>query len=549
MPAFQSELQMGRLPAGVQQRFVACMNGAGQPRPIWTARAGDGPAWKILIPVGVALAVAALLVCGEPREWPWIAAWLPGALALALGITGWLHARRSGRARPFPAGTYLFATELFEVREGVCHRFDFDGLLNVRLHAAAPGSPQRDVQFVFPDDTVNLAVPGQQAALTVLKHFNTLRGALTEAAGIGDWERVAALDPLYEARYGGAWQQYVRPVIESSWHRVAGPPRGPSWLAFAPSVWRNGAIAALLVAPALWFVGNAALDQMAFSRAASLDSIASWQGYLRLPGALRRQEIYSTRLPAAALRAAERTGGVAELQSVVAEYGYSPVVESARTKLRLAYGTAIERALKASDPTMREPVAALLRYLEEHGSPKVEVRFGATSQAMLGAWEDELREQAASGTPGDIAPIAASFSAENLRRREDALMRHLQGGFASIGIGDVIVLERGQSFSGLPAGFTKPALAIQWRADPVGMLVDSENRRRYLALAFAFQFHVVVPGRPPVHFNLLFQPDAQSLRSAARASWYDAMIDAAFQAFQRKIASSFFPSHAPPEPA
>ena len=545
MPAFQSELNVGRLPAGVQQRFAACINGAAHPLPLWTARRADDARWKMCLPIGLLLAVALVIVSGKPTGWPWIAVWIPAAFAFALGVVGWLHARRSTRAFPFPAGTYLFATELFEVRDGVCHRFDLDGVVNTRLHTPSPGAAGREVQLIFPDDIVSLAIPDQQGALNVLSTFNAARSGLAQALADQAWDQAAALDPLYEARYGGAWTQYFQRFIDRSWKKVAGPAPGPVWLALPAPVWRNGCIAAVLLAPALWFTGNFVIDEFAFSRARSVGTVNSLRNYLKLPASRHRPEVYSKLLPSAALKDVKGLGAVSELQNFLVEYGYSPVADEARVRLNAIYDDAIGKARRESDATVREGMTGLLRYLRDNGSPKVEVRFGVTSQVMLASWETFLRENPPPGSSGKIAPISAAFSSENLRRREDAFLRLLRSGFASIGLGDTMTLERGTEFSGVPVSFGKPVIAIQWTANPVSALADRATDSMYLSLAFDFDLHVIVPKSPPTRLAFKVTPGDQLPAEFSGDSWYGGLIDAAFQEFQQRVAAGFFPSHAP----
>lgn len=546
MPAFQSELNVEALPASVQQQLAACIAGTRHPRPMWSVRRVSNDRWKRFLLPGLGLAVALIFASGGPTGWPWILAWLPAALALALCAAGWLHARRSARLFAFPDGTFLFATDLLEVCDGVCHRFDLDGVVNVRIHTPVPGAAAREVQFIFPDDTVHLAVPGSQAALHVLTTFNSARSTLAGAIAAQSWDEVAGLDPLYEARYLGAWSRYFRPVIDSSWKQAAGPPSGPDWLALPSAVWRHGAIAALLLAPALWFAGNFVLDEMAFRRAHSTNTVAAWGKYLKLAHGRQSREVRTRLLPASAFREVKAGGGVAALQNFLADYGNSPVAEEARAQLDVIYANAIDRSRKEASAQVRDGMAALLKYLQSHGSPKVQVRFGVTSQAMLAEWEEYLREDSVGRMAGEVAPIAASFSAENLRRREDAVFRLLQSGFASTGLGDAMLLERGLTFSGVPGGFEKPALAIQWTAKPVMRLQDTVNRQQYLSLAFDFQLSVVVPKSAPVRVDFAITPAEQIPAEFIGNSWYSGMIDLAFQEYQQHLATSFFPSQTTP---
>lgn len=547
MSAFLSEVLVDRLPVGVKNHLAACLARVHAPCPLWSIAKPIREGWKVFLPVGLVFgAVLVAISGGEPVEWPWIFGWFLAALAIAWGIFGWMRSRKASGIIPLNPGTYLFATDLLDVGDEICHRADLDGLIDARLHTPIGSAGARDLLLVFPDQTINLHLPGHQSALNMLKSLNQARQALLDARAVGAWNRVGELDPLYEARYGGSFVTCVQPVVDRSWEQMTRRPWCTRWLTSSPTVFRNGVIAAALAAPALWSLQNFLLDESAFSRARSANSVASWKRYLASSSHQHRAEVYSRRLPEAALRAARIEGSVSALQGFLTEYGHSSVADEARDEIRAVFAATTEKVSKETDPSMRDAMVALLKYLEEHGSSKVEVRFGASSRAFLADWETLLNANLDRDALVNFAPIAARFSDENLSRHEDGLIGRLQKGFARIGVADVLVLRRGPAFYGSAVGFDKPSIAIQWAiAQPDAVLVDVDHRELYLSLPFEFQLTLFTPGNVPTRIAFQINPGEVLPTNVAHKSWYDAMIDIAFQEFQRRIASSFFPRHMP----
>ena len=304
MATVRRELQISRLPSQARRRFTECLSGRGVPRPVWQSVEPPEERWKVMLIAGALLtAVLALLGGDSPQGWPWIVAWAAAAVLLAWGVIGWLRNRKLARSLPFAPGTHLFATELVEVQEGVCSIYNLEALADLRVKPVhrPGGAPETELQFVFPGQVVGKRMPGRQSAERVVNDFWVARETLGAAMSTGQWDQVAALDPLYEARYGWAWEQLQR-VPAGGLHAGVGNKKP---FGLHPAVFRGGLLAGLVIAPLLWFGSNFVRDELAFSRAQSVDTVAGWRSYLGRSNGRHRIEVRDHYLPEAALEAAK----------------------------------------------------------------------------------------------------------------------------------------------------------------------------------------------------------------------------------------------------
>ena len=488
------------------------------------------------------LLLLALLGGSRHQELGWAAAWVVAAVALGWGVFGWLRARRMKHALPFAPGTYVFATEVIVAEDAKCFQQDFDTLKHVRLHAAtgAGGIPEAQIEWDFPGETVSLRVPSQQIAQRLLGQIQAVRDRLAQAMAAGAWENVHALDPLYEARYGGGWEQVCPPVV------LTGARGAGGWFGLPVPVVRAGLLAGMVAGAALWFGSNLLRDGMAFRSAQSVNTPAAWRNFLKRPESAHHAEVRRRILPAAALRAALKEGGAEALRNVAIEFGDSSAAAEVREALEKMSATAESKALAEVEPQARPALQGMFRWLREHGTAEVEVRFGESSEAWLGSWDDYLKAvQQLQTRRREIAPIAASFSPAVARRREDAIVSALRQGFQNLAPSDVVNLRKGRVFSGEPMGFAKPALAVQVAVNPIGeTLNDATQDRLYLKLDFNFKVALTVPGVPAWNFELPVNP-GDLLDGAPGGSLYDRMADIAYQELHQRLAAAFFPHHAP----
>lgn len=474
-------------------------------------------------------------------------------LPVCMGLAIWWRQRRIAGRLTFPLGKYLFATELIDASDGGCRIYDLDHLTGLRVARVfgQSGAGQGELQLIFRHEVQSLRAPARAAAERVKQNLEAARNALVESMAAQVWESVGALDPLYEARYGGAWEQLSKAGQTRRTSLQAAPSSGGK-LSFPPAALGWALAAALVLAPALWWGDNFRRDEMAFGRARSVNSVAAFKAYLARGHSRHTAEVREDLLPQAAWRVAQ-AGSVQALREFIGNYPRSPLAAQAAAKLHAEYGKAGERAKTESDAAASEAIAQLMKWLEEQDASVVQVRFGGSSEAQLSAIDDAIREYQRTyklRRKGiDFPPIAPSFSREMVRRREEAVLRLVQQGFAKVVTADVLEFERGGAFSGTPVGFEKPALTVQWVADlpeiPVHELIETDDGKFYLKLIYRFEVNLVVPGAPPFNFRFQLNPAEFLPERIMGKSAYDAMTDLAFDELQQRLATTFFPRHVP----
>ena len=535
---------MERLPAGIRQRFIECVAGRGMPKPLWTSLAPARERWVIFLWIGIcSLLILALLGGNRHQEMGWLAAWVIAAVALGWGIFGWRRARRMKHALPFAPGIYVFATDVIIAEDAKCFQHDFDTLKHARLHpvTGAGGIQEVQIEWDFPGEMVPVRVPSQQIAQRLLGQIQMVRDRLAQAMAASAWDNVMALDPLYEARYGGGWEQMCPPVVLSGARGESG------WFGLPVPVVRAGMLGGIVAGAAFWFGLNLVRDSMAFQSAQSVNTPATWRQFLKRPDSSYHAEVRRRSLPEAELHMAMKDGGNAEaLRNVIIEFADSTAAGEARTALEQMYAQAESRALAEVEPSARPAVQGMFRWLREHGSSDVEVRFGESFEALMTTIDEDLKQLLLlERKPIDLAPSAASFSSAVAHRREDAVVSVLRQGFQKFASSDLVNLRKGQVFSGEPLGFQKPTIAIQPVVKPIlELITDRAQQRAYLTLGFNFQVALTVPGVPAWKAEFPVSP-CDFLDATQSGSLYDRMADIAYQELHQKLAATFFPHHAP----
>lgn len=508
--------------------------------------------WKLLAGIGIAsLLVMALINGHEVLGAPWILGWVLASLPIGLSLASLYQQRRIASQLPFPAGKYLFATELIDASDGICRIYDLDCLTGLRVLGVVENGDvgEAELQLVFGREVQRLRAPAKAVASLIMRNLNGARNTLAEALSTQMWESLSALDPLYGARYGGAWEQITVPA-EERWSVFAAPQ--PGKFSLPSAVLGLGLGAAILLAPGLWWVDNFLRDEQAFSEARSTKTIVSFRRYLQRGESRHSTEVRQTLLPEVAWREAQATDTVRALWDFIAAYPRSSLVKKARERLHAEYGKAIDAAKKDCEPPAAAAMEKLLRWLEQHRTSVVEVRFGYRWNPSIARVEEviDMYQEAAKSRGGDILipSIAPGFSEEAVRRREDALIRALQQGFEKMAPRDLLEIRRGGGFSGNPIGFALPALAVQWLAElPEGnKRIDNYGGNIYLPLMFRFEVVMAVPQASPFNIKFEITPVDLLSNSVTDKSRYVAMTDLAFDEMDQQLARSFFPRYTPP---
>ncbi len=488
------------------------------------------------------LLVLALITGTRRQEIWWMAAWVAATTSLGWGIFGRSRAQKMKSALPFPDGIYVFATDVIIAEDGRCLLHPFDTLTHAKMGSVtgASGIQQAQIKWQFPGETVSLIVASQQIAQRLLGQIQIAHDRLAEAMSVGDSETVLALDPLYGARHGGAWEQVCPPVV------VSGARGASGWFGLPVPVVRSGLIAGVVAGVAIWFGSNQVRDGIAFRLALSTNTPGAWRQFLKRPDSTYHTDVKRRRLPAAALRAAQKDGGAEALRQVANEFGNSQAGAEAAAALERIYDDSETNSLAEMDPQAHPAVKGFFRWLREHRTADLEVRFGESSQALLTTIDEYLKDRLRlDRLPIEIAQSAASFSPAVVNRREDAVVSVLREGLRNVVSSEVVSLAKGRAFSGSPRGFDKPALTIQATVEPVnGVIADTARERAYLMLGFNFHVEITTPGGPAWSFDLPVNP-AEFLDASQGGSLYDRMADIAYQELHQKIAETFFRHHVP----
>lgn len=512
------------------------------PKPLHIAIAPPDERWVRFLWIGICGLLALALFGGtRHQEIGWLAAWVAAAVCLGWGLFGRNRARRLKTALPFAPGVYVFATDVVLAEDGRCLLHPFDTLTSVRLRpvTGTGGVQEAQIEWHFPGETVSLQMPSQQIAQRLLGQIQTVRDRLAVVMAEENWGNLSALDPLYEARYGGAWEQVCAPVV------LQGARNETGWFGLHAAALRNGAFAGLVAGAVLWFGSNLARDGVAFRIAESKNTETAWRQFLKRPDSSYHNQVKRRNLPEAALRAAKSDGGAEALRRVANEYGNTPAGEEAKADLARIYGAAESKSIGEVDPQARAAMQSLLRWLRENGSADLDVRFGESSEVWLGS-VDSFFQQALPPSQNilKIEPVAASFSPAAVHRREDAIVSVLRQGFENFASSDVINIQKGRPFSGEPVRFEKPAIAVQIDVKPLLAPIIDETGRVYLMLDFSFKVALTTPGAPNYEFTLPFSP-AEFLGGTDSGSIYDRMANIAYQELHQKLGESFFPRHVP----
>lgn len=549
MANHRSELVLERLSPQARIRFQQCVSGQAVPRPLWFLPVAKDWSWKFLLPSGALLFLVMLLVGGgKEMEWPWITGWFLAVALLAGGVIGWLRLRKHTSRVGAPPGVYLFASDLIEIRHGVCALYDLDDLTEVRPQPAHDGTAMSELAFVFGRDIVAIRVPGKQTAQMTASKFWPAREELLAALGAGEWDQVSARDPLYEARYFSQWDN-VRdfPPLMAPGPVVIDGNSGSGFLGVPTAVMTWAVIVAAVVAPVLWWGDNLLRDALAFSRAESRDTVASWSTYMKRDQARRYLEASQERLPRAALRAAKKEGTATALRAFLAKYGQTSLAAEARGQLQVIYDQARVRAIAEAKEPARAALGNVLKWLHEHESNVLEVRFGSSSEAEMKGIDDFIQElQAERRLRVPIAPIGPSLAASVVTRREDELVEAMQAGFATYLNPDVLRVTKGGTFAGLVKALDQPSLTVTCYTVPTPQVfADGESRQMFLGIAFNVEFNLYVPGSEPYTSSFQVGFSDKIPKTRGKDNIYDGMLIYTFEETIARIADDLFPKHRP----
>ena len=351
-------VEFNSLPPAVKDRFVAITKGAVGPAPALVQKTSTKSKVVGLSVLFILLGLFSLLVVAVGSGDPFnglgihgpivvIIFYIPLAfLVLYLLLT---IVMRIVVKSPFPfdPGRYLFATDFVDARTAKFRIVptqlltDFKGTHN---HTNGHYS-HTSLAFHFQNSVEQFMVSGKDKADAATSAFWDGQRAVAAAAQAQDWQTIANLDPFYECKRTGIWQQGVAP----------GAATGPV-VKSVPLFFRWRAAIALVLAvftcPVVALARNFGSDELMFSKAQQIDTEGAYEAYAK--NGWRHVDAAKLAQPIAALRYAKEEGSVTEMRRVLTQYAGSSVENEARLALHELYSKTLrDFRLKAASSDAR----------------------------------------------------------------------------------------------------------------------------------------------------------------------------------------------------
>lgn len=560
------KIEFNALDPKTRQRLVDAIAGTTSPRPVLSAPASTGGAifgWVVLATIaGAGGLFLAAYDFGNVHGYHQSILFMVG-YAVAFFTTAWalLRAVRTGllaSSLPFKRGRYVFPTdmviattsELTIVPMGRLNKLD-------GVHRHVNGVYQgTDLNFYFQGHGHELfTVRGKQLAEQIMNDLRYAQQRIGDAVQHQDWDVLASMDPFFEARITDGWNDPAAAALAAK--QVSGDPQAKP----VNALFRRAALvslAAMVLAPPVWFVRNFVSDEAAYSRAQELNTTWAFEGYLRGDGR-HTDDVVNNDLPEAAFAEAREEGTVAALRTFVQEHPDSARVGDARAAIHERFVQVRQEFMSQAatgDPRMPAFMGHLLDWLEAHDSPPVLVRFFAPSAQALSEIDQNLDIFGElQGVTGGIAPVSPHFTAERSSGRESHITQVLQRGFAPIFPADVMSLEHSGRIApeqqNVP--LTQPVFDVSYVIRPSGSVYTSDtSERAFVGIHVDFQiimripdseetYSINVPVEPPEHFTVSsysFDPTGDSAYRDGLV--YSVMADRAFDNLGNQLALRFF---------
>jgi hypothetical protein len=573
------EVKFYGLPRGIQDRFIACAKGAGEPRALLQARAPRALRMLAWPAAGAAflLILAAVFALGFGRLHSPFARQSPlfvgfYAVLVAGAVLAAVQGRERGRQRsalPFPARTYLFPIGVIEASSPI-----------VRTHHLGPGTRWEYAHGVF---RIVFAEGAESHAFTFPLR-DAARAGYVERGLLAARERMALADSTSDRRLLGALDPLidigaVNPFAPTTGHAELAPRGLATRAVLVP-------IAALALGVALWFVRNAASDAVMLSDANRQSTAQAYGAYLAAGG--KSEAVRRVLLPRAELAEAVRHGGVDAIERFAAHHpgaAIQPEVDAALRDAMLrdleaakAPGTvaqlrefarahptpAVEEELRSAihalyqkafatyrneapkDPQVLALVERLFAVLERQG-PTVELRFHRRASRTMAAADRSVKKSPFfMGTPSLPSQY---FDERHARARERLVGATLKQRFLASFSPDILNLELAAPvLDSEPAGapVRVPTIVIDHAAEVSGGSYLSTNPRGVfvgLGLLFDVAFHI--PDDPKPHAFRLSAwrpPDIHTRRrdDGFESAVYEAMATTGYVQFAERYLATFF---------
>ncbi|MCA9684763.1 MAG: hypothetical protein KC457_21440, partial [Myxococcales bacterium] len=561
-------IDFNALPKPTRERFVASCKGEGKPRFLHedtsspTASAIGGII-VLVLGLGMLYSVANAAFGYKVDEPGYLVLYGFAGFCLMGGLLATVRALLTGKALPYKNGTYLFPLDLVTTDGKELTLQPLAGLSHVNgVHQYQNGTYMHtDLTLAFKDGTVTvLKIHGPVQAEQVLQGMRTSQVQAAEAVDAGNYGIFADLDPFYEARTGGQWEEICGQVNAKT---PTDSPRAGSTPGILKRAWGLGLILGLVLGGGVWQLRNIASDDAMFERVK--DSTDKWEleDYLWSGGTRHEAEVRDVLIPRAEFEEAKAQGSVTALREFIETHPGSVHEPDARVAIHELFTKALrdfeEQAKGGNNEQVFPLMQSLFAWLEANDSPPLEVRFRPPDPSLL---EDvdklvtTLPKDETGGLP--LAPISPSFTDERSLARESWIATELENGFRRVIPADILDLDMGER---LPADLdlsenrpARPTIAVTYSVDASGSIYANEtNTQGYVGIQVYFIVSMLVPGLEggeapqPLTFILDVQPPSEfSVETGGIAIEpsdylvYDVMAKKAFENLAGSLGSALF---------
>lgn len=537
------------LPKSVRERFVAITTGAAGPAPALTQKTSTKSKVVGLIFLFVLLALVALFVVavgfgdygnelGVHGPIGVIFAYIPVFFLVFLVLLTIVMRFVLKSPFPYQPGKYLFATDFVDAHDGKLRIIptqlltDFNG-----THMHQNGRYTHTLlTFTFGQTREVFTIWGQEAAQAGTDAFWNGRQALAAASQAQDWHTVANLDPFFECRRTGIWEQGGAPGVTG----------GPV-VKTVPVFFRLRAVVALVLAlflaPVIALARNVASDEVMYNGAKDADAEYAYGSYI--DHGWRHVDEAKLAQPIAAFNAAKKSGKVSDVRHVLETYPNSSVDADARSYMHTLYAQALDtfRAQASkSDPRVIPFVEHMVAYMEKNDTSVVRVVFSPPTVGALQSADTLFQKKF--GTGGKIVePISPFFNEQHSSIRQSSIVSKLNEAFSAIFPADILTIKESDS----TPNSKDPTIAIAYTVGPSGSAYTSdEGQRVFVGIDVDFDMHMAIPdGSGPFDFALTVSPpqrfEYSYMEGASQAeAAYEAMAQRAFDEFTTKMKAIFF---------
>lgn len=498
--------------------------------------------------------------------------WMLGAVLPALHLR-WLNGRVG-----VPAGVYLFATAVVQVRGGRihAHRFVSPPLLSTTHRHGRVVVRVWDDQQAF-----TLNVPRTMESMRQVAFAASALRATGMSMRAADVEWLGEQDPLVRRRrdvqrpvprpvaahLGKVWPSVVVASMVFS-AVVQGLRNDASDRALVASIRSDDDVAHLR-----WYASSTGdhaeeaatrwlpeLASQRFERGVQLQSSAYWKRFLDdfhdFDDLVR--SVRSAHLPDALLAEALADGSVDALRAFVAAHP-GPGHEQRRATADSAIGARYLAAAVAFDQQatrgrrLRQVMTATFDWLKDNDTSSVQVLFRPSEPSGIDAADAYLEREQARFACSRFTPATPFLAQDRWRYAERRILQLLQRGFASIAPEDVLALEATEVSELDP---TRPRIEVAYRVAPLGgqrsptVFVERTTQECVLGLTVRFDIQIAPPGGgrahsvrvdadPPDEFEVAH---AGRFVSGSTDNSYDRMLGLAFANLATALRTELFAS-------